>query len=68
VAATPVGMTVRATAVVTRVDGNRVTFRVAAHDERDLIGEGTHERVVVNVARFDARVSEKAQAPARKTP
>jgi len=62
VAATPVGMTVRATAVVTRVDGNHITFRVAAHDEQDLIGEGTHERVVVNVARFDARVGEKARA------
>jgi predicted thioesterase len=66
VAATPVGMAVRATAVVTRVDGNRITFRVAAHDERDLIGEGTHERVVVNVARFDARANEKARAGPRK--
>ena len=61
VAATPVGMAVRATAVVTRVDGNRIAFRVEAHDEQDLIGEGSHERVVVDVARFDARVSEKAQ-------
>lgn len=62
VAATPVGMAVRATAVVTRVDGNHITFRVAAHDEQDLIGEGTHERIVVNVARFDARVNQKARA------
>lgn len=61
VAATPVGMAVRATAVVTHVDGNHITFRVAAHDEQDLIGEGIHERIVVNVARFDARVSQKAQ-------
>lgn len=62
VAATPVGMAVRATAVVTRIDGNHITFRVAAHDEQDLIGEGTHERVVVDVARFDARVARKAVA------
>jgi len=62
IAATPVGMTVRATAVATQIDGNHITFRVAAHDEQDLIGEGTHERVVVNVARFDARVSDKARA------
>ena len=68
VAATPVGMAVRATAVVTGVDGNRIAFRVTAHDECDLIGEGTHERVVVNVARFDARVSEKARAAGRKVP
>jgi predicted thioesterase len=36
-----------------------VTFRVEAHDEKDLIGHGTHERVVVNVAKFDQRVERK---------
>lgn len=60
VAATPVGMRVTATAEVTRIDGNRIAFRVEARDERDLIGEGTHERVVVNVERFDRRVQRKA--------
>jgi len=59
VAATPVGMRVRATAEVTEVDGNRVTFRVEAHDEAELIGEGTHERIVVDVERFDRRVRRK---------
>lgn len=63
VAATPVGMRVKAVAEVTAVDGRNVTFRVAAHDERDLIGEGTHVRVVVNVARFDKRVQEKLDRP-----
>lgn len=62
IAATPVGMAVRATAVVTHIEGSHITFRVAAHDERELIGEGTHERVVVNVERFDARVREKARS------
>lgn len=62
VAATPVGMRVRATAEVVRVEGRTVHFRVRAEDERDLIGEGTHERVVVNVDRFEARVAEKARA------
>jgi predicted thioesterase len=61
VAATPVGMKVRATAEVTRVEGRTIYFRVRAEDERDLIGEGTHERVVVNVERFDKRVQEKAK-------
>lgn len=61
VAATPVGMRVRAEAVLLRVDGRRLTFRVRAEDERELIGEGTHERVVVNVERFDRRVQEKAR-------
>jgi fluoroacetyl-CoA thioesterase len=60
IAATPVGMRVRATAEVIRVEGRTVHFRVRADDERDLIGEGTHERVVVNVERFDQRVREKS--------
>lgn len=60
VAATPVGMRVRATAEVVRVEGRTIHFRVRAEDEHDLIGEGTHERVVVNLDRFDARVREKA--------
>jgi predicted thioesterase len=61
VAATPVGMRVRATAEVVRVEGRTVHFRVRAEDERELIGEGTHERVVVNVDRFEARVAQKAR-------
>ena len=60
-AATPVGMKVRATAEVIRVEGRTVYFRVRAEDEKELIGEGTHERVVVNVERFDKRVQEKAR-------
>ena len=59
VAATPVGMKVRATAVVTNVESRTVTFRVEAHDEKELVGDGTHERVVVNVAKFDERVQRK---------
>jgi predicted thioesterase len=61
IAATPVGMRVRATAEVIRVEGRTVYFHVRAEDERELIGEGTHERVVVNVERFDKRVQEKAK-------
>jgi fluoroacetyl-CoA thioesterase len=63
IAATPVGMRVVATATVERVDGRTVYFRVEAHDERDLIGDGSHERVVVNVAKFDARVQAKLSRP-----
>ena len=59
VAATPVGMKASATAVVAKVDGRTVYFKVEAKDEKDLIGYGTHERVVVNVAKFDARVQKK---------
>lgn len=59
VAATPVGLRVKATAEVTRVEGRRVTFRVWADDERERIGEGTHERIVVEVSRFDRRTQDK---------
>jgi fluoroacetyl-CoA thioesterase len=60
-AATPVGLAVTAAAAVTRVDGRTITFRVEARDEREVIGDGTHERVVVNVSRFDDRVQRKVR-------
>jgi fluoroacetyl-CoA thioesterase len=59
IAATPVGMKVRATAEVIGTEGRTVRFKVEAHDEKELIGEGWHDRVVVNVARFDERVKRK---------
>ncbi len=59
IAATPVGMRVTASAVVDKVEGRTILFRLEARDERELIGDGTHERVVVNVARFDERVQRK---------
>ena len=58
-AATPVGMRLRATAEVTKVDGRRIEFRVEANDEKERVGDGTHVRVVVNVERFDQRVQKK---------
>ena len=59
IAATPVGMRVFATAEVLAVEGRLVRFRVEASDEKERIGDGTHERVVVNVAKFDERVRRK---------
>ena len=59
VAATPVGMKVRATAEVVSVSGRTVSFKVEAKDQVDLIGYGTHERVVVNVSKFDQRIEKK---------
>jgi predicted thioesterase len=58
-AATPVGMRLRATAEVIKVDGRNVELRVEAFDEKERVGDGTHIRVVVNVARFDERVQKK---------
>lgn len=51
-AATPVGMDVRAEAEVTAVDGNIITFSVTAYDEAGKIGEGTHKRAIVTSQRF----------------
>jgi predicted thioesterase len=61
-AATPVGMAVRFTATVLEVDDRRVVFRVEAHDEKELIGEGTHERFVINIPKFMARLAGKRSA------
>ena len=58
-AATPIGMRVTATAELIAVDGRTLSFRVEARDEKEPIGDGSHQRVVVNVARFDARVQKK---------
>jgi fluoroacetyl-CoA thioesterase len=59
IAATPVGMRVAARAEVLGVEGRTIRLRVEARDEKELIGDGTHERVVVNVAKFDLRVQRK---------
>src|SRR6186997_893846 len=60
-AATPVGMTLRATAEVTKIEGRNVEFRVEAFDDKERVGDGRHTRVVVNVERFDQRVQRKLQ-------
>ena len=51
-AATPVGMEVRAEAEVTAVEGNIITFRITAYDEAGKIGEAEHKRAVVTVQKF----------------
>lgn len=61
-AATPIGMSVRFRAQVLSVEERRVNFKVEAFDETDKIGEGTHQRAIVNVARF----AEKTQAKLQK--
>ena len=64
-AATPIGLRVTATAEVLHVEGRTVTFRVEARDEFEPIGGGTHQRVVVSVARFDERVQRKVRGGER---
>ena len=58
-AATPVGLRVRARAELVRVEGRTLTFSIVAEDEREKIGEGTHERLIINVERFDQRMQKK---------
>jgi fluoroacetyl-CoA thioesterase len=58
--ATPLGQHVRATAELVEIDGRRLVFNVEARDERQKIGEGQHERFIVNLERFMKRLeSEK---------
>jgi predicted thioesterase len=55
-AATPIGQRVRAAAELVEVDGRRLLFAVEAYDENRKIGEGQHERTVVNLGRFLSRL------------
>lgn len=58
-AATPMGMTVTATAELIEIDGRRLVFRVSAEDQCGLIGEGIHERYIVDEAKFLAKTNAK---------
>jgi fluoroacetyl-CoA thioesterase len=61
-AATPPGLTVTVDVSLTKVEGRKLTFSVRAHDGVDTISEGTHERFVIDRARFVKKVGEKAAA------
>lgn len=63
-APTPVGAEVRVRSEVQQVERNRVTFAVEARDSQELVGQGTHRRVVIDEARFLRRVESKQQASA----
>ncbi len=58
-AATPVGMKVHCESELIEVDRRRLLFKVAAYDERGLIGEGKHERFVIDSAKFQAKIDAK---------
>jgi predicted thioesterase len=58
-AAAPLGTVVTFTAEVTAVKERRIQFRVEARDEQEKIGEGTHERTVINVEKFAAKMAAK---------
>jgi predicted thioesterase len=58
-AATPMGMKVYAAAELTEIDGKRLVFKVEAYDEKEKIGEGCHERYIVNIQRFMEKAADK---------
>lgn len=58
-AASPIGIKVTCTATLTEVDGRRLVFSLEASDEKGPIGEGTHERFVIDVERFMSKCNSK---------
>lgn len=64
--ATPVGMTVRAESEVIAVDRKRILFSVKAYDEAGLIGEGTHERFIIDIEKFMAKNMAKKPAATKE--
>jgi len=57
--ATPVGRRITAFAEVTRLNGRHIEFRVRAMDQAEEIGTGTHERVLIDLAKFSERLAAK---------
>ncbi|MCR4859034.1 MAG: thioesterase family protein [Bacteroidales bacterium] len=57
--ATPLGMRVRAETELVEIDRRKLVFRVAAYDERGLIGEGRHERFIIDNAKFQTKADAK---------
>ena len=67
-AAAPLGMIVTFKAEVIGVTDRRIQFRVEAWDESEKIGEGTHERAIISVAKFATKLAEKKQLAERNSP
>jgi len=59
-AATPVGMTVRARAELTAVEGRKLTFQIEAWDQVEKVGEALHQRYVIDTDKFVARAQAKS--------
>ena len=63
-AATPVGFTAKARAELAEIDRRRLIFRVEVTDEVEKVGEGTHERFIVNASKVNEKMAEKvARSP-----
>jgi len=60
-AATPIGHNVRAEAEVIETEGKRIVFKVSASDETEEIGNGTHQRMIINLQSFNERLARKSK-------
>lgn len=60
-AATPPGLTVTVDVKLEKVDGRRLVFSIVADDGIDTISKGTHERFIIEAAKFNRKVSEKLE-------
>lgn len=58
-AATPIGMKVYCESELIEIDRRKLTFKVTAYDERGLIGEGLHERFIIDSKKFQAKINSK---------
>jgi fluoroacetyl-CoA thioesterase len=65
-AATPVGLTITVKAELTAIESRKLTFKVEAHDGIDIISSGTHERFIIDRARFDIKLDDKMQEKIQK--
>ena len=59
IAATPIGLTVRCESELVEIDRRRLVFKVAVYDTEGLVGEGTHERFIIDEAKFQAKAESK---------
>ena len=60
-APTPIGLTVRAEAILTRQDRRKLTFAIRAWDDKELVGEATHDRFIVEKEKFLERACQKGK-------
>ena len=61
IAATPMGMNITASAELTEIDGKRLVLKVEAFDEVEKIGEGTHQRYIIELDKFKVRARKKSK-------
>ena len=61
IAATPIGMKVKSTAVLIEIDGKRLLFKVEVYDEVEKIGEGIHERFIIELDKFMNKINKKSK-------